>query len=693
MSRAYKSSLHVRRANGRDKESIIHLKGFLSLGLIIAVLFIFVAVRTSRALNANYNRPHPLMDYVPQEIGIYDTLYGELTESDCRGCHGNSLAERHHATPLVVKDHQCNACHGVLPDGGVSIIRNCTTSGCHGQNDLDTNGWHHNTDMSDSGSCVACHNPNLISEITPVRDLDLYPPSVVTPTPFSCENCHWEQGCSPAQGADPTHPGHPSTFNHYNDLGESIGFYEYSKSIYGNFDTHHMGFKGNIVPFECYQCHAQNPQSPSWDPFDPQIIRSCEICHSIDTLHKIGPHVHNTNGWMATGFHTATGQDDPSDVDPTVYTTFTADQQCFGCHGDAVPEYTPSVSPMKPALDTSVGGTQPNHGGCGALVALRGTAFGDEHEKDSKVEIEDCKGEWINLPVHGWSDTLIEVEIPCWTTLLPQGNYRIKVVTSAGESNARVFTMDNCTFSLALAPDSGSCGTWVKISVTNPHAGGLGSARSQIFDDGYHGVCRVVDFASSQGTYTALDYQNWNDLSFEVRFYDFFKDKVSPDTGERNYIQDIGTEPSILKGTGLAAGQWSVFVKSIYFGDEDQNGTLSTGDTIFQVMSSAPLSFELNKEAVIYSVTPARIRNDSLLKILGINFGTSQGSGEIRLGSQDDAMSTVLGKGVLQDNVQSWSNTAIKVKASTLCDWSGKIKYLWLEKNGVKTNCQKINIL
>lgn len=689
MNKAHKPSLP--QAGGRVGKRIVHCMRILSLGLIITGLFIFATVRIPWAVNANYNRPYPLMDYVPQEIGIYDTIYGELTESDCRGCHGNSLAERHHATPVVVRDHECIACHAVNPGGGVSVIRDCTTSGCHSQNDLETNGWHHNTDLSDSGTCVACHSPNLIAEITPFRDPVLYPPSVVTPTPFSCENCHWEQAVSPAKGTG--YAGHPSTYDHYNELGESAGYYEYSKSIFGTLDTHHMGFKGNIVTFECYQCHAQNSANPSWDPFDARIIRSCEICHSIETLHSIGPHIKNTKGWVAEGFHTSRGQNNPSDVDPIVYTTFTADQQCFGCHGDQVPLSAPSVSSLKPALDTSVDGIQPNHGECGALVSLRGTSFGDEHERGSRVEIEDSESNWITLPVHGWSDTLIECEIPCWTSLLPKGNYKVRVVTPAGESNTRVFTIDNAISSLYLSAKSGSYGTWVKISTADLSAGGFGSARSQIFDDGYHGVYRVVDFASSQGTNTALSYRNWSEASFEVRFSDFFKDGVSPDTANRNFIQDIGNEPSILKGTGLAAGQWIVSVKSIYFGDEDRNRTLSKGDTIFQVVSSNDLSFELNKGAVIFTAAPVRIRNNNLLKVLGINFGTTQGRGEIRIGSEAESTSTGLGKGVLQDNVQSWSNTEIKVKATTIPQWAGKTMYLWLEKNGVKSNCQKIKIL
>jgi hypothetical protein len=313
------------------------------------------------------------MDYAPQELGIYDTRYENLMESDCRSCHGNSLAERHHATPLVVTEHRCIACHEVDPTApsGVKVVRDCTTSGCHSSQDLDTNGWHHNTDPSGSSNCVTCHNPDLIAEITPIRDISLYPPSVVTPTPFSCENCHWAQVVS---------TGHPSTNDHYSEYGEFMGFYEYGKPIAANDETHHMHGQGNVYP-ACYQCHSQNPDDPSWDPFNPLVIRYCESCHSIGTLHRIGPHVQNTKGWRALGFHTpgAPDPDDYTDVDPTEYATFTADQQCFGCHADKLGLVLepPPVPPSPPAIDQEAIGIQPSHGCCGTIVTLRGSNFGE----------------------------------------------------------------------------------------------------------------------------------------------------------------------------------------------------------------------------------------------------------------------------------------------------------------------------
>jgi len=649
------------------------------------MLIIFSASSLSWAVNMNYNRPNPLMDYAPQEIGIYDTNYQSLTESDCRGCHGDNLAERHHATPLVATEHRCIVCHEVISTG-VSVIRDCTTSGCHSNADLGTNGWHHNTDASGSSNCVACHSPNLISEITPIRDISLYPPSVVTPTPFSCENCHWEQTVS---------GGHPSTLDHFNEQGEDIGFYEYGKPIAANYNTHHMGGQGNVYD-KCYQCHAQNPYSPNWDPFDQLAIRYCEVCHSVDSLHRIGPHVQNTNGWKAVGFHTegATDPDDYTDFDPTGYGTFIADQQCSGCHVDLVDVVLPPpiTPPGPPAIDTEVEGIQPNHACCGTVVTLRGTNFGEQKGTGYKVQLEDISG-WIDMPVHAWTDNLIEFEIPCWTLLGP-GNFNVQVVTPVGTSNHRVFTLEDCIPPYMISnPDQGPANTVIKVSSDNNSVGGFGSHRSEIYDDDSHGVCRIVDFVSSQGTYTAVDYLNWSNTSFEVKFYNFFKDSGDPETGHRNYVQDPG-EPSIVKASGLAVGKWAMYLKYIYFYDADHTHALSAGDTIFQVVASAPLYFELtNKAPIVYQLTPTRINTGNTVQIYGLNFGQSQGNGEVRIGSKEEAASSEIGEGMLLENIRSWSSTLIKVKMDDLPpEWVTGYKYIWVEKGG-KSEYMKIKIL
>jgi hypothetical protein len=138
-----------------------------------------------------------------------------------------------------------------------------------------------------------------------------------------------------------------------------------------------------------------------------------------------------------------------------------------------------------------------------------------------------------------------------------------------------------------VSPGSGPCGTWIEL-------GGLYSSlgHSIVFADGYHGLHRIVDFValSSGRTYTALKYRRVASSYAEVRFLHFFEDGIDPSTGERNFVQDDGSgpgpaEPTIKNCSGLPLGSYEVVIRNVYFGDEDQSGALSVGDTICQVAS------------------------------------------------------------------------------------------------------------
>ena len=657
-------------------------------------LIIFLVFAVSGAIysaNSVYNRPKPVMDYVPQEIGIYDSMYWELKESDCRSCHGNSLVDRHHATPTVLFDRKCIPCHEIIPERpGVLVINDCLTAGCHSWGDIYTNGWHHNTDLSDTDNCVACHDPNLIEEITPIRDFEMYPPSVVTPTPFSCENCHWDQEASVT--GDPENPGHPSTYDHNNMWGQPIGFHEYGKPIYGNLDTHHMAFQGNVGN-ECIKCHSSDPNNPDWTPSNPQLIRYCEICHSIGTLHTIGPHVEDTVGWKEVGFHVE-GNTDPTDLSPAVYKTFNptgpftpesttgiyADEQCFGCHADLI-ENQPAPPPCNPAINNEILGMQPRHGTCGTIVTLRGECFGEEHYPGYMVQMR-LAGEqgWITAPIHSWTDTLIEIQIPC----LNVGNYDVRVTTPTNNSNQVVFTLKDWESANNISPTSGPCGTWITIS----GPGRFGDSQSSMLDE-YNGVHHVVDFVATQGTYSAINYRNWSNGSIDVELKNLFVDKIDPNTELRNFVKDDGSgsceiEDTIRLCDELNLGTYSVYVKSIYFGDEDGSGDLTCGDTIFQVAISDPVFFELNANMQIYRIRPTRINVGKRLKIYGINFGPTQENGRI-------CVSATCGGIGIPLIVNQWSNTRLKANIPT--DLTPGTYFLNIDKNGDVSNCQEIRIL
>ena len=349
------------------------------------------------------------------------------------------------------------------------------------------------------------------------------------------------------------------------------------------------------------------------------------------------------------------------------------------------------------------------------MVTLRGECFGQEHLAGYRVQVKEktcCGGGvWINVPaIHSWTDTLIEFEIPCY--FIETGNYLVRVKTPGGNSNERVFTLEECPSLLTTDPVLGACGTWIKFFGKN---GDFGVAQEEMFD-GYNGVRRVVDFVASSGTYTALKYRNWNEdsmeRSIEVRFYKFFKDGIDT-CGEpidgRNFVQDDGTsvpsgpcaghvcpdEPAISKCFCLALGTYSAYIKAIYFGDEDGSGGLSCGDTIFQVAKSNPVYFELTNDPIIYKLNPKEIELDKRLKIYGLNFGPTQEFGdEVRIGSKKQAASPELDLGRAVECVRMWSTTLIKVK---MCEfpkrWEGKTKYVWVEKNGKKSNYKWLKIL
>lgn len=66
------------------------------------------------------------MSWVSQDVGTYDTKFSELVEADCRVCHGETTANRHHALvdcidPSNSPAIDTNACGGMLPIVGARL--------------------------------------------------------------------------------------------------------------------------------------------------------------------------------------------------------------------------------------------------------------------------------------------------------------------------------------------------------------------------------------------------------------------------------------------------------------------------------------------------------------------------------------------------------------------------------------------
>ncbi len=119
-----------------------------------------------------------LISEQPSSFGFPDRLYTDLTESDCRNCHGTT-EDRHHAARKAVLGN-CAACHQSSGDT-VIVTRNCKI--CH------VKGPHHSTGAAMTGLCTACHSGKIVSDFKSVAQ-PISLPGTLTPTTASCSNCH-----------------------------------------------------------------------------------------------------------------------------------------------------------------------------------------------------------------------------------------------------------------------------------------------------------------------------------------------------------------------------------------------------------------------------------------------------------------------------------------------------------------------
>ena len=528
-----------------------------------------------------YNRPEPLMDYVPQEIGVFDGDYSSLIENDCRSCHSDSLVQRHHYSNVALNTQLCTPCHNLDPDApdGITIERDCTVSGCHSAPDRGNmdgysgdppNGWHHATQLAVANRCSACHGYPIIDHN--INDFpypfNMQPPSLVTPSPMDCENCHWEQpvlentaGWQSGDGPPfplPSQAGHPSTYDHneatgtYNIYGSQTPgvpedeYFEYLKRIESNRFTHHaLQHPNSWVNTFCVNCHSGDPNEPDWDPFDGELIRYCETCHDIRTLHAIEPHVGRGDiddpsavcGWEAVGFHVPdTDNADTSDFAPTGYRSFTANEQCGGCHGDTLfgqppePEDVPTITDVTPKVGTS-----------DSVVTLTGENFGSAWTPDRSVQIQSTSGgSLLEVPTRTWTETEVQFLVPCGTFGI--GNYYVSVETEIGASNVVVFTLTESDCSLSISPTTGKCREIITVS------GGSATAQDIFNETSGDGVYRSIQVVGPSGTYIASAYGSWTATDFKFRLGDVFED------GDNDFLRDPG-ESLIRLCEGFSLGE------------------------------------------------------------------------------------------------------------------------------------------
>ncbi len=271
---------------------------------------------------------------VDQRMGVYDTLFSNLVESNCRVCHATGVADSHHNL-VRIGEYGCQNCHPVLPNGtGITLVRNCIQ--CHDNtfNGMNIRRPHHETQAAVDGHCKTCHG-SLVNNYDDGHYIPASPPSSMTPdTKYKvinqtsgrkwggCESCH-EQ-----------------------NLTES-------PFIASNNKTHHRlgnlsGFRNNDTT-KCALCHDTHSAT-----YGSDSIRYCERCHGYDSLHNIQWDSANTT--QLPGY----GHLGPND--------------CQGCHASYVAgNLAPGADFMIPSIDhLSVNHVHP---GEETVLTIRGEDF------------------------------------------------------------------------------------------------------------------------------------------------------------------------------------------------------------------------------------------------------------------------------------------------------------------------------
>jgi hypothetical protein len=321
-------------------------------------------------------------------------------------------------------------------------------------------------------------------------------------------------------------------------------------------------------------------------------------------------------------------------------------------------------------------------------VTLRGTNLGEEQSSNSFVQMRKPDGDpWTDLPANAswsWSENQIVFEIP--DCVFPStGNYRVRVRTDCGVSNQVGFAMKR---SVWLVPDSGPCGTWIRF--TGFYSLGETQHSKPTEGDGYNGVARFVVLSAlsgAEGTFVAKKYRGWSESSIDVRVTDFFQD-LPP----QNYVQDSG-EGDMTGCEGLVPGYYRTLLVTVHYGDDDGTDTLTDGDTILNECPRELEFFELTDAPYIGKLNAREVMPGSRLRIRGFNFGDAPDGAQVRIGSKAEAVSTELGQGEFLDRVKFWSDSRIAVKLKVAKKYEGKRRFVWVEKDGKKSNYKRVNIL
>jgi hypothetical protein len=125
----------------------------------------------------------------------------------------------------------------------------------------------------------------------------------------------------------------------------------------------------------------------------------------------------------------------------------------------------------------------------------------------------------------------------------------------------------------------------------------------------------------------------------------------------------------------------------VTFYDLDVSTTYDpVNDTIFEVMNSSPAQFELTNDPYVAQVSPQRPATNEIVTLTGLNFGPTQGDGEMRIGMSAAANNPALGQGIKVPEPYYWSSTMLKCRIPFPGSWECITPYIWVEKDGDKSN-------
>jgi hypothetical protein len=390
--------------------------------------------------------------------------------------------------------------------------------------------------------------------------------------------------------------------------------------------THHE-VDGKVYP-KCYNCHGTNPDTdPSWDPTNVYLIRMCENCHDVYTLHAITEHT--TDGYSVYQSGGA-------------IRAITANEKCVACHSD-----NQGQLPTLPTEVPVIWYAEPSQISPGGIVTLYhvappalGSDFGAKQDAD-KVQIgQDPDGAgplpiaWVDVPVYSWTEDRVQFVVPGWTFQpLPTAS-GVRVVKQTGvTAGGDPITSNSNVVSLgirkhpeidSLAPNSGGWGATVTVNgvgfFSNRESVGAANPAGKKY-----GYSTYVELNASNDKYRATVYSSglsWTDTSIQF--------KVGP-LYDTNYAQPVLPQ-------NLYQGCWNVSVVTDYFQDDGDNvhllatGAIDPGDTLLYREVSDPTCFTVTNQPKIFSVNPKVIVRGNTAIIYGTFFGPTKGTSSVVAG-------------------------------------------------------------